>query len=161
MPPSISLVSTSKAWHIAMPLGREASTPSLDGNLTRKSHSNIILDNHDFGLLDSFAKSTSPNPPRQIQPSKHPQNSGLIRDKEAFAPRQTGTSLVRWLRRHVSCAHRLLRAPGHIGIVRARWRWAGKEMPRVVAEKRSDPCDGFDAACALSNNTDLIGQIRL
>lgn len=109
MPPSISLVSTSKAWHIAMPLGREASTPSLDGNLTRKSHSNIILDNHDFGLLDSFAKSTSPNPAFQTSSKQRfdPRQGGIRASPDrdftgplAATPRQLRTPLVARSRPH-------------------------------------------------------------
>lgn len=48
-----------------------------------------ILDNHDFGLLDSFAKSTKsslPNPPRQIQAVRHLQNDDLGRDEAATVP---------------------------------------------------------------------------
>ena len=92
------------------------------------------LQNHDLGALDSFAESRESSlwkPPRRkpasgIQLARHLQNSGLTRDGEAFAPRRSGTSLVRWLRRHVSCAHRVWRAPRASGVVRARWRWAAK-----------------------------------
>ena len=73
------------------------------------------LRNHDLGALDSFAESRESSlwkplrrkPASGSQLARHLQNSGLTRDGEAFAPRQTGTSLVRWLRRHISCAHRL------------------------------------------------------
>ena len=62
------------------------------------------LRNHDLGALDSFAESRESSlwkPPRRkpasgSQLARHLQNSGLIRDGEAFAPRQIGTSLVRW-----------------------------------------------------------------
>ena len=80
------------------------------------------------------------------QPARHLQNSGLTRDEEAFAPRHIGTSLVRRLRRHVSCAHRVWRAPIASGVVRARWRWAGKGMLLMVEEERLNPCDVCDAA---------------
>ena len=92
------------------------------------------LPNHDHGALDSFAESGESSlwkPPRRKPASgsklaKHLQNSGLTRDEAAFASRRIGASLVRWLRRHISCAHRLSRAPGPSGVVRARWRWAAK-----------------------------------
>ena len=112
-----------------------------------KSHDIRSLANHDFGLLDSFAKSTKsslPNPLGQIHLAK---SSLPDTFKMAISP-QT--------RRHSCCARLRLDLPvGYDaasaalrtnGVVRARWRLAETGMPLTVAEKRLEPCDGFNAA---------------
>ena len=125
----------------------------------------IGLRNHDFGALDSFAESRESSlwkplrgkPANGSQLAMNLQNIGLTRDEEAFAPRHIGTSLVRRLRRHVSCAHRVWRAPIASGGVRARWRWEAKvnatDGRRWLFEALRRPGCGL-TLCALFNKND-------
>ena len=70
----------------------------LDGNLTRKYQDISSLANHDFGLLDSFVKSTKsslPNPLGQIHLAKSRLPDGLQTQycpdmDRVFAPGGTG-----------------------------------------------------------------------
>ena len=87
----------------------ESTRNPLGESLPRKSQDISSLDNHDFGLLDSFAKSTWPNPACQT-PSKQrfdPRQGGIRASPDrdftgplAATPRQLRTPRVARSRRH-------------------------------------------------------------
>ena len=110
-----------------------------------------------------FVEATTPEA-SQRKPACHASSKQRFDPRRgAFAPRRIGSSLGRWLRLHISCAHRVWRAPGPSGLVRARWRRERKANATVGSRRSFGPVRRLRCGltlCALSNNTDLIRQMR-
>lgn len=109
-----------------------------------------ILDNHDFGLLDSFAKSTKsslPNPLGQIHLAKSRLSDTFKTTIWAGMRRQPypfwiGASLAHWLRCRVGDLHPRAgpAAPASHGVRRA------MVLLQTAAKERLDSWAAFDAA---------------